>query len=326
MQVHAVSVNPIDARTRGRVKPPPGEAKILGYDASGVVVAIGPDVTLFRVGDEVWYAGSIVGPGTNAEFHLVGERIVGKKPRSLSFVEAAAMPLTTITAWELLFDRFAIARRGSDGGSDQPPRSAPRRSAEASAKAERTRPTLLIIGAGGGVGSVLTQLARKLTTLTVIGTASRPETREWVLSLGAHHVIDHSQPLSVELARIGIPQVTHVASLTQTDRHFGEIAKSLAPQGMMGLIDEPRPLDVNLLKQKCLSLRWEAMFARSMFQTPDMIVQHQLLDAVADLMDGGTIRTTLTEHFGRIDAANLKRAHAFIERGKARGKIALEGF
>ena len=262
-----------------------------------------PDAHLFKPGDEVWYAGSLVRPGTNAEVHLVDERIVGKKPKSLGFAEAAALPLTTITAWELLFDRFGV-----------PPGK------------RLTDESLLIIGAAGGVGSILTQLARRLTAMTVIGTASRKETADWVLSLGAQYVIDHSKPLSAELRRIGIPAVTHIASLTQTDTHFPEIIESLAPQGKLGLIDDPPPIDVNQLKRKSISLHWELMFTRPLFGTADMIAQHRLLSEAAELVDAGVIRTTFGEHFGCINAENLKRAHALIEGGKAKGKIVLEGF
>jgi zinc-binding alcohol dehydrogenase family protein len=303
VQVRAVSVNPVDTKVRKRQAPPPGEMKVLGWDASGIVQEVGPDATLFKPGDEVWYAGAIDRPGTNSELHLVDERIVGRKPGKLSHAQAAAMPLTSITAWELLFDRLGIAPG--------------KRHAEQS---------LLIIGAAGGVGSMLTQLARRLTGLTVIGTASRPETVEWVRSLGAHTVIDHSKPLPEELRKAGFPSVTHVASLTQTDKHFPEIVEALAPQGRLGLIDDPGPIDVNQLKRKSISLHWELMFTRSLFNTPDMIAQHSLLTEVAELVDAGVLRTTFGEHFGKINAENLKRAHALIESGKAKGKIVLEGF
>jgi zinc-binding alcohol dehydrogenase family protein len=271
---------------------------------AGVVRSVGPDVSLFQPGDRVWYAGDISRPGANSELHLVDERIVGHMPKSLDFAQAAALPLTTITAWEMLFDRLGIVpgKRPTD---------------------ER----LLIIGAAGGVGSILTQLARRLTSATVIGTASRPETHAWVEQLGAHHVIDHSKPLSEELKRIGVAEVTHVASLTQTDKHYDQIVELLAPQGRLGLIDDPeKPLDIMKLKRKSISLHWEFMFARPLFQTSDMIAQHRLLTEVASLIDNGVIRTTLGEHFGKINASNLKRAHAFIESGKALGKIVLEGF
>jgi zinc-binding alcohol dehydrogenase family protein len=303
VQVKAVSVNPVDTKVRMRQAPQAGETRVLGWDAAGVVVELGPDAHLFKPGDEVWYAGSLVRPGTNAEVHLVDERIVGKKPKSLGFAEAAALPLTTITAWELLFDRFGV-----------PPGK------------RFTDESLLIIGAAGGVGSILIQLARRLTAMTVIGTASRKETADWVLSLGAQYVIDHSKPLSAELRRIGIPAVTHIASLTQTDTHFPEIIESLAPQGKLGLIDDPPPIDVNQLKRKSISLHWELMFTRPLFGTADMIAQHRLLSEAAELVDAEVIRTTFGEHFGCINAENLKRAHALIESGKAKGKIVLEGF
>ena len=301
VRVQAISVNPVDTKVRMRAAPPPGEHKVLGWDAAGIVESVGAQVSLFKPDDRVWYAGAITRPGSNAELQCVDERIVGRMPQSLSFAQAAALPLTAITAWELLFDRLEVTAQ--------------------------TQGALMIVGAAGGVGSILTQLARQLTSLTVVGTASRPETQAWVRELGAHHVIDHGQPLSAELQRIGVPNVTHVASLTQTDRHYAEIVKSLAPQGRLGLIDDPtQPLDVMALKGKSLSLRWELMFTRSMFQTPDMQAQHELLNRVAQLVDEGRIRTTLGEHFGVISAANLRRAHAFIESGAARGKVVLEGF
>jgi zinc-binding alcohol dehydrogenase family protein len=301
VKVHAVSVNPVDTKVRKRAAPPAGEVKVLGWDASGVVQAVGPQVSLFKPGDRVWYAGDITRPGSNAELQCVDERIVGHMPSTLSFAQAAALPLTAITAWELLFDRLGVT--------------------------PQTQGALLVVGAAGGVGSILTQLARQLTSLTVIGTASRPETQAWVRELGAHHVIDHGQPLSAELQRVGVPAVTHVASLTHTHLHYAEIVKALAPQGALGLIDDPAtPLDPMLLKGKSLSMRFESMFTRSMFQTPDMQAQHDLLEEVAKLVDAGRVRTTLAEQFGAINAANLRRAHAFIESGKARGKVVLEGF
>ncbi len=303
VQVKAVSVNPVDTKIRKASAPPSGEIKVLGWDAAGVVVATGSEATLFKPGDEVWYAGSIARPGTNSELHLVDESIVGTKPASLDFAHAAALPLTTITAWELLFERLGAV-----------PGKRP------------TEDVLLIIGAAGGVGSILTQLASRLTSMTVIGTASRAETTDWVRSLGAHHVIDHSKSMPAELKRIGIQGVTHVASLTQTDSHFAQIVELLAPQGKLGLIDDPKPLDINQLKRKSISVHWELMFTRSLFGTPDMIAQHRLLSEAAELVDAGVIRTTLGEQFGRINAVNLKRAHALIESGKAKGKIVLEGF
>lgn len=301
VRVQAVSVNPVDTKVRKRAAPPAGELKVLGWDASGIVQAVGAQVSLFRPGDRVWYAGDITRPGSNAELQCVDERIVGRMPTTLSFAQAAALPLTTITAWELLFDRLEVTAQ--------------------------TPGALLIVGAAGGVGSMLTQLARQLTTLTVIGTASRAQTQAWVRELGAHHVVDHGQPLSTELQRVGVPAVTHVASLTQSHLHYAEVVKVLAPQGRLGLIDDPaQPLDPMLLKGKSLSMRWESMFTRSTFQTPDMQAQHELLTRVAQLVDEGRVRSTLAEHFGPVNAANLRRAHAFIESGTARGKVVLEGF
>ncbi|MFN9528819.1 MAG: zinc-binding alcohol dehydrogenase family protein [Pseudomonadaceae bacterium] len=304
VEVRAISVNPVDTKIRLGVTPENGAAKVLGWDASGIVKAVGSEVSLFQPGDKVFYAGAIDRAGANSELHLVDERIVGHMPGSLSFAEAAALPLTAITAWELLFERLQVAEGSADQGQ-----------------------SLLIVGAAGGVGSILTQLARHLTGLTVIGTASRPETQAWVRDLGAHHVIDHSKPLSEELARIGIGQVTHVASLTQTDQHYAQLVECLAPQGRLALIDDPlQPLDVMQLKRKSLSLHWELMFTRSLYQTADMIEQHRLLERVSDLVDAGVLKTTLGEHFGTINAANLRRAHALLESGKAKGKIVLEGF
>jgi len=302
VQVKAVSVNPVDTKVRKRADPPGGEAKILGFDATGVVAAVGPDVTLFKAGDEVWYAGSIIRPGTNSEFHLVDERIVGHKPKSLDFAAAAALPLTSITAWEMLFDRFAIAQGGGEGKS------------------------LLIVGGAGGVGSIAIQLARMLTRLTVIATASRPETRDWCKKLGAHHVVDHSKPMGEQLKGIGHRFVDYIFGVTESGQHFDTICDVIAPQGRFGLIDDPKSLDVAKLKGKSASLHWEAMFTRSTFQTADMDAQHRLLNEVAAMVDKGTIRTTVAENFGKINAANLRRAHAQVESGTTRGKIVLEGF
>jgi len=304
VEVKAISVNPVDTKIRRNHAPEPGQAKVLGWDAAGIVRAVGNEVTLFQPGERVFYAGAIDRAGANSELHVVDERIVGHMPKSLSFAEAAALPLTAITAWELLFERLQIVEGTSDLGQ-----------------------SLLIVGAAGGVGSILIQLARQLTGLTVIATASRAETRAWVRELGAHHVIDHSRPLSEELKRIGIEQVSHVASLTQTDQHFDHLIEALAPQGRLALIDEPaQPLDVLQLKRKCLSLHWEMMFTRSLFETDDMLEQHRLLERVAALVDAGVLKTTLGEHFGAITAANLRRAHGLLESGAAKGKIVLEGF
>ena len=301
--VHAISVNPVDTKVRQNVQPEADVAKVLGWDVAGVVKAVGSEVSLFKVGDKVFYAGSIARAGCNSELHAVDERIVGHMPKSLDFAQAAALPLTAITAWELLFERLGI----KEGKTDE-------------------QQSLLIVGAAGGVGSILTQLASQLTALKVIGSASRPETQAWVRELGADVVVDHAQPLSEELKRQGISAVTHVASLTQTDQHLDQLVEALAPQGKLGLIDDPKALDITKLKRKSLSLHWEFMYTRSLFETPDMIAQHTLLNRVAELIDAGTLRTTVGEHFGTINAANLRRAHALLESGKAKGKIVLEGF
>jgi zinc-binding alcohol dehydrogenase family protein len=301
--VKAISANPVDYKVRKRAAPPEGETKILGFDATGVVDAVGPEVSLFRPGDEVFYAGSILRHGTNSEFHLVDERIVGKKPATLSFAQAAALPLTSITAWELLFDRL-----GAVPGKSLDPR------------------TLLITGGAGGVGSILIQLARRLTGLTVLATATRPESQKWCLELGAHAVIDHNKPMKEQIEKLKLPPVGLVASLTFTDQHYKAIADVMAPQGRFGLIDDPPEFSVAAFKGKAISIHWESMFTRSSFQTPDMIAQHHLLDDVSDLIDKSVLRTTLGENFGTINAANLKRAHALLESGKSRGKIVLEGW
>ena len=301
--VKAISANTVAYKVRKRAEPPAGEIKILGFDAAGVVDAVGPDVSLFKPGDEVWYAGSIQRQGTNSEFHLVDERIVGHKPKTLSFAQSAALPLTSITAWELLFDRLGV----------QPGKSVDPR-------------TLLIIGGAGGVGSILIQLARRLTGLTVVATASRPESSKWCLELGAHHVIDHSKPMKDQIAVLKVPPVALIAALTNTEQHFAALADVVAPQGKLGLIDDPASLNVNLLKGKAVSLHWESMFTRSSFQTDDMIAQHNLLDDVASLIDNGVLRTTLDKVLGKINAANLKQAHALLEGGRSTGKLVLEGW
>ncbi|SEE69507.1 zinc-binding alcohol dehydrogenase family protein [Pseudomonas migulae] len=300
VEVRAVSVNPVDTKVRAGTFTK--EPKILGWDATGIVREVGSEVTLFQPGDEVFYAGSIARTGSYSEFHLVDERIVGHKPRSLSAADAAALPLTSITAWELLFDRLGVAEGSGEGKC------------------------LLITGAAGGVGSMLVQLARQLTRLSVIGTASRQETADWVRQLGAHHVIDHSQPLLAQLQALGVPEIDYVASLTHTEQHFAQLIDVLKPQGRLAVIDDPETLDVMPLKRKSLSLHWELMFTRSLYETPDMINQHHLLNRVSALIDQGVLQTTVGEHFGAINAANMRRAHALVESGKARGKIVLEGF
>lgn len=300
VEIKAISANPIDVKVRSNTTPPDGEYKVLGWDAAGIVRAVGDQVSLFKPGDRIFYAGSLTRSGTNSELHLVDERIVGHMPGSLTYAQAAALPLTSITAWELLFDRLGITAQ--------------------------TTGALLVIGAAGGVGSILIQLARQLTGLTVIGTASRPETEQWVRGLGAHHVIDHSKPLSQELKKIGFDSVPYVASLNQTGHHMDEIVASITPQGKFALIDDPTSLDVMKLKRKSISLHWELMFTRSMFETPDMQKQHDLLNEIARLIDAGAIKTTIAENFGTINAANLRRAHALLESNTSKGKIVLEGF
>lgn len=314
VQVAAISVNPVDTKIRTRVAPESGY-KVLGWDAVGEVVAVGDEVTAYKAGDIVWYAGDLTRPGSNAEFQLVDERIVGRKPAKLTNAQAAAVPLTAITAWELLFDRLGFAKDYAAS------------SKTAFAKSDSARQQILIIGAAGGVGSILVQLAAKLTGALVIGTASRRESQQWVSALGADYVIDHSKPLSEELARIGVPEVSHVISLNATEQHFAEIAKVVAPQGKFALIDDPaEPLDIGLLKTKSVSLHWEFMYTRSMYQTADMHKQRELLNEVAELIDNGVLNTTLGEHYGAINADNLKRAHSHLEAGRTIGKIVLEGF
>jgi NADPH2:quinone reductase len=301
--VKAVSVNPVDTKVRMRAQPKEGEPKLLGYDAAGVVEAVGSDVSLFKVGDEVFYAGSILRPGTNAEFHLVDERIVGRKPASLSFPQAAALPLTSITAWELLFDRLGVTPGKTPDGR-----------------------ALLVIGGAGGVGSMLVQLARRLTSLTVIATASRPDTQAWCKKLGAHHVIDHSQPLASQLKAIGHERVPLIAGLTNTQDHLPAITEVIAPQGKFALIDDPKTLDINPFKGKSVSVHWESMFTRSSFTTPDIIAQHRLLNDVSALIDEGVLITTLAKELSPINAANLKEAHGLIESGRSIGKVVLHGW
>jgi NADPH2:quinone reductase len=303
VRIHAVSVNPVDAKVRRAAAPDAGGLRVLGFDAAGVVEAVGPGVTLFAPGDEVWYAGSRLRPGTNAELHLVDERIVGHKPRTLDFAQAAAMPLTTITAWEALFDRLGLALgRPADAG------------------------TLLITAGAGGVGSIAIQLARRLTGARIVATASRPESRAQAERLGAHVVLDHGRPLSQGLKDAGIRWAERIFSVSHTHQHFPELARIVAPQGRICVIDDPDPIDVRLLKARCASLHWEAMFVRSGFETPDMAEQGRLLDQVSALVDEGLVRSTHARTLGRIDAANLRAAHAMIESGRTIGKLVLAGF
>ncbi|GAB0116539.1 zinc-binding alcohol dehydrogenase family protein [Acidisoma sp. 7E03] len=303
VEVRAVSVNPVDTKVRVRAAPADEAWKVLGWDAAGVVRAVGPNVTRFRPGDAVYYAGDLNRQGTNAELHLVDERIVGHKPASLDWAEAAALPLTALTAWEALFDRLEVTR-----------------------PVPGAAPAVLIIGGAGGVGSIAVQLLRARTDLTVIATASRPETQAWVRNLGAHHVIDHSQSIPEQVAALGLGAPGFVFSTTHTDSHLPAIAETIAPQGRFALIDDPAALDVNPFKRKAVSVHWEFMFTRSMFQTADMAAQGEILDAVAGLVEAGAVRTTLTDRLSPISAANLRRVHGLIESHAAQGKIVLEGW
>lgn len=302
VQVKAVSVNPIDTKMRVRTTPAAGTSRILGWDAAGVIVDIGEGVSRFSTGEEVFYAGTLNRPGTNAEYHIVDERLVGKKPRTLTFEEAAALPLTSITAWESLFERLRIHIPVPGGAS-----------------------AVVVIGGAGGVGSVAIQLIRAFTDLTVIATASRSESREWCKSMGAHYVIDHSIPLTPQLNEAGILNPPFVFSITQTHRHLKDIAAFIAPQGRMALIDDPIEFDISPLKQKSVSVHWESMFTRSVFDTPDIDEQGNILSQVAELLDSGKIRTTMRQNFGPLSAVNLKKAHALLESGSSIGKIVLSG-
>ncbi len=301
VEVKAVSVNPVDYKHRRGTAPADGGLRVLGFDAAGIVRGVGSEATLFQPGDEVFYAGSIARPGTNAALHLVDERIVGRKPRTLDWAESAALPLTAITAWEALFERMDV----------RPP-------------VPGAAHALLIVGGAGGVGAIAGQRARPLTDLTVIATASRPETQAWCREMGAHHVVDHAQPLAPQVAALGLGAPAFVFSTTQTNAHAAALAELIAPQGRFGLIDGLA--EAGLFMRKSVSIHWELMFTRPLFQTADMGEQGRLLGEVARLVDEGKLRTTLTERLAPIDAATLRRAHALVETGATRGKIVLEGF
>ena len=299
--VKAVSVNPVDARIRHH-DDPLGTYRVLGFDAAGIVRGVGSEVRHFGVGDEVYYAGVPSRPGSNAEYQLVDERIAGRKPKTLTFAQAAALPLTGLTAWEMFFERFKIPRDQSAGGN------------------------LLIMGAAGGVGSIGIQLAAELTDLTVIATVSRPETAEWCRSLGAHHVIDHSRDLAAQFASHGLAAPDYIFCISHTHAHWRELARLLAPQGSIGILEHGALLDISVLWEKCASVHFEYVFARGQQKNRDIATQHRTLEAIAHLVDTGVLRTTMTENYGPINAANLKRAHAAIETGHVHGKIVLEGF
>lgn len=300
VEIRGISVNPVDVKVRSMMSPESG-MKIIGYDAAGIVRAVGSDVRKFEIGDEVYYAGDFTRAGTNAEFHAVDERIVGKKPQSLGFAEAAGFPLTSITAWEILFDSFAL-REGEGKGE-----------------------SLLIIGGAGGVGSILIQLAKKLTNLTVIATASRLETVEWVKKMGADHVINHRESLVSQIKNVGLTP-RYVASLNGTEGHFPAIVELIKPRGHITLIDDPKSLDIASIKLKALSFSWEFMFTRSMFQTDDIEKQHALLNRVSELIDNGTLVSTVSNFLGKMSVDTLKTAHRMQESGRAIGKNVLDGF
>jgi zinc-binding alcohol dehydrogenase family protein len=302
VEVQAVSVNPVDVKRR-RCDDPGGVARVLGYDAAGIVADLGERATRFRPGDAIYYAGSLSRPGANSEFHLVDERLVGHKPAALSPAEAAALPLTTLTAYELMFERIGLRRLPETDGR-----------------------VLLVVGAAGGVGSIAIQLARRLTDLTVIATASREDSRAWCLEMGAHHVIDHLQPLTPQIQALGVRAPEVVLGLNASAHHLPEIAELIAPLGHIGLIDDAKGVDLMLFKSKSVSIHWEFMFTRSAFSTPDMARQGEILDEVSGLIEAGKLRSTLREIVGPIDAAHLREAHRRIECGHVHGKIALEGF
>ncbi len=307
IRVNAIAVNPVDYKIRQRVAPEE-EYKVIGWDAAGEVVAIGEEVTLFKPGDMVYYAGDLNRPGCNAEFQLVDERLVGKKPRSLSDAAAAALPLTGITAWELLFEHLGIEQQHVD-------------------RRKITDELILVVGAAGGVGSILVQIVKAITGATVIATASRESSVSWIRELGADHTINHYEPLLPQIEAMGFKQVTHIASLNGTGQHFEVYTECLSPFGKICMIDDPdRPLDVMQLKRKSQSLHIEFMFARSLYATDDMDKQGKLLNQLAELVDQGHIQSTEHKHLGLINADNLKAAHAELESGSVIGKIVLEGF
>jgi len=304
VRVKAVAVNPVDYKVRRTRTAEETQPKILGWDAAGIVEATGEEVTAFRAGDEVYYSGDITRPGSNAELQLVDERIVAKKPESLSFAKAAALPLTAITAWECLFDRLGLTAGKLEEGKDK---------------------TLLILSGAGGVGSIGIQLATVLTGFTVIATASRPETVEWCRKMGAHHVIDHSSDWPAELEKLGYPTVNAIACFADTAQHWKAMAQTIVPQGKITAIVESSTVpDIGLLKSKSVGFIWEFMFTRSMFQTPDMIAQHDILKEVATLVDAGRIVSTMKENVGTLSPETLAAAHRELEGGKMIGKRVLE--
>ncbi|AET89349.1 NADPH:quinone reductase [Burkholderia sp. SFA1] len=304
VKIEAIAVNPVDTKVRAPKDKVEDAPRVLGWDAAGVVEAVGPDVTLFKAGDPVYYAGDITRQGANSEFHLIDERIVGAKPKSLDFTCAAALPLTTITAWEALFERLGVSAEGKDAGK-----------------------SVLIIGGAGGVGSIGIQLAKRVAKLQVIATASRPESVKWAEDLGADHIVNHFGDIAQQMKDIGFAQVDYVLIFNDTDRHFPAAAEVVKPQGgICTIVENAKPVAVELLKSKSAAFHWEFMFTRAMFKTPDMIEQHKLLSEVARLIDAGTIRTTLGRNLGTINASNLREAHRLLEEGRTVGKLVLTGF
>ena len=301
VEVKAVSVNPVDFKIRQAMPAAEGEYKVIGWDATGVVKSVGENVSLFKPGDKVWYAGDITRSGSNAQFQLVDERIVGHMPSSLSYGEAAALPLTSITAWELLFDRLNVAKNDDSK-------------------------SILVIGAAGGVGSIMVQLLKQRTKLNIIASASRAETISWLEDLGADTIVNHRNPLSEEFAAKKLSEVDYVVSLNNTEQHLPEIEKVVKPQGQFALIDDPETLNIVPFKNKSVSVHWELMFTRSLFKTDDMQEQHVILNNVATMIDQRQIKTTVGEHLGKINAANLRKAHQHLESQTAKGKVVLEGF
>jgi NADPH:quinone reductase len=298
--VEAISVNPVDYKQRKIDSPTP---RVLGWDAAGTVEAVGPEVTLFKPGDAVYYAGDVTRPGCNSEFHLVDERIVGRKPKRLDFAQAAAIPLTAITAWEAFFDRMKIDLGGRHGGA-----------------------AILIIGGAGGVGSIGIQLA-KIAGLTVIATASRPESIAWVKELGATHVIDHRKEMRPQLEALGKKHVEYIANFNDLDQHWAVMGDLIAPQGsMVAIVGNRNPLPMDAVRAKSATLCWELMFTRPRFKTADMIEQHFLLNQVAEWLDSGRLRSTLRETLSPISAANLRKAHEKLESGTMIGKLVLSGW
>ncbi len=300
VKVNAISVNPVDTKIRAPKDQIESSPRILGWDAAGEVVAIGQQVEHYAVGDQVYYAGDITRSGSNCEFQLVDERIVGRKPASLSFVEAAALPLTSITAWEALFERLHVSAQGTDSGK-----------------------SILIIGGAGGVGSIAIQLAKHLAKLTVIATASRAESKQWCLDRGADHVIDHHQSVADELAAIDTPLVDYILCLNNTDQHWSAMAKVIKPQGKICSIVDTSNVDLSLLKSKSATFVWEFMFTRALYQTPDMIEQQRLLNTVSELINDGVLVTTANTVLRPINAENCRKAHALMEQGNTIGKVVL---